>query len=155
MDIETEPFTGDIQTFTKPFCVVDILNANGADNNFVEKLLEKKWTDNFYGYAAWNTTGNSLGSGISAAICKLLADKNNETAFNSLQLIRFLDDWAYQANLRKKFKEQGIKDKEEIKESFKKYEKRIEEKLGLPEIEIEYKFPWNRYFEIEIEIMKE
>ena len=152
MDIETENFSGTIQTFDKPYFIIDILNANGADNNFIKKLKEKINLNNFYGYSAWNTTGNSLGGGIAAAISKFLSKKINEETFKKLQLTRFLDDWAYQANIRQIIKSQNIQNQQQIKELFKPYENEIKNFLKNKDYEIKYSFPWNRYFEIEIEI---
>lgn len=152
MDVHTEPFDGEFEKFDKPFFVVDILNANGADNNFVEKMFKNGLNKDFYGYSAWNTTGNSLGSGIAAAITKFLAKNENEENFKKLQLVRLLDDWAYQANLRDIFKQKNITDTNEIKKLFEKYEKTIFETLNVNEKEIAYSFPWNRFFEIEITV---
>lgn len=78
----------------------DVRFANGADNAFMEKFLTAGMGDNFYGYSAWNTSANSLGSLICAAKVKFLAKNYNNTAFKRLQAVRLLDDWAYQANVR-------------------------------------------------------
>lgn len=151
MNVETEGFDGEIEKFSKPFFVVDILNANGADNGFVEKLLKEGRSDNFYGYSAWNTTGNSLGSGICAALCAFLAKTPDKKAFDKLQTVRLLDDWAYQANVRKKIKKKNITDKNAVKQEFRAYEECVEKFLG-EGYEIEYSFPWERFFEIEVAI---
>ena len=58
-------------------------------------------SENFLGYSAWNTSANSLGSLICAMVCELTAgSKLNKKAKERLNLTRFLDDWAYQANVR-------------------------------------------------------
>lgn len=151
MNVETESFDGNIEQFDKPYFIADIVNANGADNNFVEKFMKNKKDDKFFGYAGWNTTGNTLGSAISAAISCFLTKKVNETAFKKLQAVRLLDDWAYQANLRKIIKKQQITDEKRIKELFAPYEKKIMKFLDYT-FEASYSFPWNRSFEIEINI---
>ena len=143
MGVDVEGFKGEIQKFNKPFFVVDVLNANGSDNEFAEKLL-KSDLSNFYGYSAWNTTGNSAGGGIAAAISRLCAENSDKQAFNELQTVRFLDDWAYQANVRKKIEEIN----EFSKEMMLPFEKRVRELFETREVE--YKFPWNRKFEIEV-----
>ncbi len=152
MNVDTEPFDGEFVRFDKPFFVVDILNANGADNKFVEKMLENGLNSEFYGYSAWNTTGNSLGSGIAAAVTKFLAKNPDENAFKKLQTVRLLDDWAYQANLRKEFKRENLMDLNEIKNRFSGYEKEVEKALNVDTSEISYSFPWDRFFEIEVKI---
>jgi len=151
MNVDTPLFKGEIPTFDKPYCVADIVNANGSDNVFVDKLLNTDLS-NFYGYGGWNTTGNTLGSVLCTAIIKYKSENCDKNAFNKLQTVRFSDDWAYQANLRKLFKEEDIKDGEEIKKQFKPFEERIKKVFGTEELNMEYSFPWNRYFEIEITI---
>lgn len=151
MNVHTEPFDGEFQKFYRPYFVVDILNANGADNYFVSKMFKNGIDDNFCGYSAWNTTGNSLGSGIAAAITKFLAQNYKEIAFKKLQTVRLLDDWAYQANLREFFKQKNLTDLTEIKKYFSEYEKNVQNVLNSDKFEIKYSFPWNRFFEIEID----
>lgn len=151
MNVDTPLFSGEIPSFDKPYCVADIVNANGADNNFADKLLNVDLS-NFYGYSGWNTTGNTLGSVLCTAIIKFKSEDYNEKAFNRLQTVRFLDDWAYQANLRKIFKTENIKDGEEIKKRFIPFEERVKKVFGTEELNVGYSFPWNRYFEIEISI---
>ena len=152
MNVDTEPFDGEFVRFDKPFFVVDILNANGADNKFVEKMLKNGLNSEFYGYSAWNTTGNSLGSGIAAAVTKFLAKNPDENAFKKLQTVRLLDDWVYQANLRKEFKRENLTDLNEIKNRFFGYENEVEKALNVDTSEISYSFPWDRFFEIEVKI---
>ncbi|MDD3238391.1 MAG: DUF4127 family protein [Candidatus Gastranaerophilales bacterium] len=134
------------------YFVADILNANGADNSFVDSLLENDIDcNNFYGFAAWNTTGNTLGSAICAAITKFTTQNPNLDAFKKLQTIRFLDDWAYQANLRKKIKDKfNTIEKDYIARKMQKYEAKLEKKFGKVANSYQYSFPWNRTFEIEI-----
>ena len=152
MNVHTEPFDGEFAHFDKPYFVVDILNANGADNNFVEKMFENGINGYFYGYSAWNTTGNSLGSGIAAAVTKFLAKNPDETAFKKLQTVRLLDDWAYQANLREEFKRENLMDLQKVKNRFEAYEEKISKTLNTNGFNVSYSFPWNRFFEIEVKI---
>lgn len=149
MGIDTEMFDGDITVQDKPFAVADIRYANGADNNFIEKLLQalsdnEIALNNFYGYAGWNTTANTLGSLLASVKIKFHALKYNHIAFKKLQIIRFLDDWAYQANIR-----QQIKVPCNIKEYMKPYEERLKKVFSL-NFDAEYTYPWNRKFEIHV-----
>lgn len=145
----TEPFKGNWETPNGDYMIADVRFANGADNAFVEKFLGTGAGENFYGYSAWNTSANSLGSLICAAKFKFLAKEYNDTAFKRLQAIRLLDDWAYQANVRQKL---SSPDTEKIKELMKPFEKRVAEFLGF-DIRARYSFPWNRLFEVEIELI--
>lgn len=145
MGWDSAPFSGDLTPPEKPYCVADVRFANGADNNFVRQLLEKIDLNNFYGYSGWNTSANSLGSLLAAAKIKFNAKIYNETAFKKLQAIRFLDDWAYQANVR------GTIEKPcDIKSSMKPFEEKVQKVLDLECQNIDYTYPWDRKFEIEV-----
>ncbi len=142
----TQPFR---KTFTppdKPYAIADVRYANGADNDFVEQLLQQIDLKNFYGYAGWNTSANTIGSLLAGVKVRWNAGKYNEAAFKRLQIIRFLDDWAYQANVRGM-----IENPCDIQDLMKPYEIKLAEIFGqiLP---IEYLYPWSRKFEVEISI---
>ena len=154
MGVDVEGFDGEIELPQKPYLIADILNANGADNSFVKKFFEKQidW-DKFLGYAGWNTTGNTLGSALCCAIVKFLANNPDEAAFKKVQAVRFLDDWAYQANVRKALKSRFDKpDIEALKTLMQPFEKTLQEKTGLDLTTTKYSYPWNRFFEIEVSV---
>lgn len=155
MNVYEPLFDKNIDIPDKPFFIVDILNANGSDNNFVKKLFEKEDLKEFYGYAAWNTTGNSLGSSISTALTYYGAKQPNKNAFKILQVVRFLDDWAYQANVRAQISssEENLSNTV-LKVSMKEFEKIIFEKFDVQKTMVDYTFPWNRFFEIQVSLNK-
>lgn len=142
----TQPFR---KTFTppdKPYAIADVRYANGADNDFVEQLLPQIDLNNFYGYAGWNTSANTIGSMLAGVKVRWNAGKYNEAAFKRLQIIRFLEDWAYQANVRGM-----IENPCDIQALMKPYEIKLAEIFGqVPPIE--YLYPWNRKFEVEISL---
>lgn len=144
MKKETEQFSGELTLPDKPYMIADVRNANGADNNFTEALFKKFRLNDFYGYSAWNTSANTLGSLICCAKVKYSAQNYDETAFKKVQMVRFLDDWAYQANIR-----QQIKEPCNIRSLMKEYEQRVSKLLDLP-IRNEYFYTWDRLFEIEV-----
>ena len=155
MNVDVPLFCETLELPDKPYFIADIMNANGSDNNFCEELLKLKYLKEFYGYAAWNTTGNTLGSVISAALTYFGAKKPNREAFDILQLTRFLDDWAYQANVRKEIRDNAENLKNGIvKQKMQSFEEKLVKAFALKNIDIEYKFPWNRFFETEIDISK-
>lgn len=143
-----------------PFFAADINNANGADNEFIEQLFENK-NNNFLGYCGYNTSANTIGCAIFCAVVKILAQKNNsydDEAFKRIQFIRFLDDWAYQANIRKYVRENAdnsvkydirLKEKEE---ELNKLAIKISTFLQYYPKEIIYSLPWKRSFEIRIKL---
>ena len=143
MQRPTEPFSGSFE-LPKNAMVADVRYANGADNAFVEKFINTKMRSDFYGYSAWNTSANTLGSLICGAKVKFLAKKYNEKAFKKLQAIRLLDDWAYQANVRQTLSEPKNPNMSE-------FEKKVLRFVNL-DFQTCYSFPWNRLFEIEVNI---
>lgn len=148
MKVGTESFSKTFTTPNKPYMIADVRFANGADNNFVKELFKNKINDeNFYGFSAWNTSANSLGSLICGAKIKFFAKKYNEKAFKKLQITRFLDDWAYQANVRQQLEKPNI---EKTTELMKDFEKELENVLNT-KISVNYKFPWERLFEVEVD----
>lgn len=157
MGVDVEGYSAELKLPDRPYLIADILNANGSDNSFVKKFFEQKINmQDFLGYAGWNTTGNTLGSALCCAVVKYLASKYNEDAFKKVQAVRFLDDWAYQANLRKLLKSRMASPdtkelKNEIKSEMLPYESVLQEKFGTDLSGVEYSFPWNRFFEVEIE----
>lgn len=123
---------------TKPRVYIDINNSNGADDNFIKNIMEFGYSDNFYGYAGYNTSANSIGCALCITLVKFLSKNYDENAFKKLIMTRFLDDWAYQAHIRKS------------NEDFKPFEDKINDFLKTEYKNIKYTKPWNRTFEIEI-----
>ena len=76
---------------------------------------------------------------------KYNAEKYSDKDFKKLQLIRFLDDWAYQANVRQQISET------KINEEMKPFENKLKEVFNV-NFKAKYSFPWNRLFEIEVQI---
>lgn len=162
MGIKTKPFSGKLDLPKTPYMIADVRFANGADNKFIEQLFKKKQDfKNFYGYSAWNTSANTLGSLICAAVVKFFAKELNEEAFKTLQLIRFLDDWAYQAIVRQILKREqetgnreGVNDSKRNRPDVRKlqkqmlpYEKKLKNFLKVNP-KVKYYFPWRRFFEV-------
>ena len=149
MDIEVPLFNKKLNLPNKPYLIADILNANGSDNNFVNKLLKEDLKD-FYGYAGWNTTGNTLGSVLSGGLTYYKSKEPSHNAFKELQIVRFLDDWGYQANVRGQIRSDiSNLSNDIVKIKMKEYEGFILNKFLLKR-RIDYYFPCNRFFEIGI-----
>ena len=151
MGWDTQPFSSVFTTPQKPFAVADVRFANGADNEFVHQILKKE-TYPQYGYSGWNTSANSLGSLLAGIKVKYNAKVYNNRAWQKLQAIRLLDDWGYQANVRKE-----INYPDDISEKMKQFEQIIFDVLDIKlkyiyprYIYPKYIYPWNRKFEIEV-----
>lgn len=148
MGWETKGYDKKLIVPEKRYAIADIRYANGADNNFVDQLLPQIDLKNFYGYAGWNTSANTLGSLLAMIKVKFNAFNYDKNAYKKLQLIRFLDDWAYQANVRKQIEKPC-----DISDLMKNYEKLLLKTLNYNTCNsINYSYPWDRKFEIEVNI---
>lgn len=144
MKKDTEAFSKKLILPKKPYAIADVRFANGSDNNFAKEVLNNI-DENFYGYSAWNTSANTIGSLLCAMKIKFNAKKYSDKDFKKLQLTRFLDDWAYQANVRQQISEPKITDE------MKPFENMLKEVFNI-DFSTKYSFPWNRLFEIEVQI---
>lgn len=138
-----------IEKTDKPFILLDLAYANGADPNLIEVLLNSKVNqDKCYGYAGWNTCANSTGSALAIGVNRWISKKRkifNEAAFKKCLLTRFLDDYAYQAEIRhEKITE------EEINKKMKPFVQRFSKWLDLKNPDVRFELPWQRAFEVEV-----
>ena len=132
------------------YAIADIKLANGSDNALIKKLLNTPCSDEFLGYAGWNTTANTLGCVLSASIIAYLAKQKNifnQEAFDKLLATRLLDEWAYQANLRQDLRKNPDFD---IEKGYIPYIQKVQEFLDTDFEKISFYFPWDRTFEVGI-----
>ena len=80
-----------------PVGVADIICANGSDNFLMDQLRDKNLLFKLQSYGGWNTATNTSGFALGTGI---LAKKMSRDSVNRLLARRYLDDWAYQANVR-------------------------------------------------------
>ena len=139
----------EIEKSKKPFMILDLAYANGADPNLINELKKSKvnW-DSCYGYAGWNTCSNSAGTVLAMGINRWISERRNifnKEAFKKCLLTRFLDDYAYQAIIR----HPNITEKE-VNEKIRPYIQDFSKIIGLDIQESNCVLPWRRSFEIEI-----
>lgn len=99
-DKNTRYFAGMVSDYVAkgyPVGVADIRYSNGADNALMELLRKKELLYKLQAYSGWNTATNSTGFALGTG---MLAPKMTEQGKNKLLTTRYLDDWAYQANVR-------------------------------------------------------
>ena len=98
-DKGTEAFAKMVEEAVKaghPVGVADIKYANGADNALLNILEQKNLLFKLKTYSGWNTATNSTGFALGTG---MLAPKMTEQGKKQLLTTRYLDDWAYQANV--------------------------------------------------------
>lgn len=144
-----------------PVTVADIRFGNGADNALVKTLFDKQLAYRLASYGGWNTAGNSLGFALAQGLLhKQLPPEARENLLN----VRYLDDWAYQANVRMQTYQQLIWPNywpnsglnEEQRTAAEEFITREINKVSKPYMgntAEEYKFtlPWSRMFEVKVE----
>ena len=82
------------------------------------------------------------------AFAKKRKELINKYLFDKLQVIRFLDDWAYQANVRGR-----IEVPCDISEQMNPFEEKLLRIFGQEDIfKVKYIYPWDRKFEVEISL---
>jgi hypothetical protein len=146
-----------------PVGIADIAFANGADNALLSELKARDLLFKIRAYAGWNTATNSTGFVIGEG---MMAAQMTDEARDQLLLRRYLDDWAYQANVRTVIGRQlgwlrgtgaysSLDDKRigiEARASRMMNEFAEDNMPPLNELsDLKVTFPWNRMFEADIE----
>ena len=151
-------FKGKIPKFETPYIIADVSNANGSDNGLIEEIFKNGLNGNLLAYSGYNTSANTIGSALITGLISYFAKKEgmfNEKAHKKLLITRFLDDWGYQANVRKIIQKREDKNfVEELElnlDKFKPFEDKIKN-FTKEDFNVKYILPWKRSFEIEIEV---
>lgn len=93
-------FVKEIKNHTKNRHVVvaDLSLSNGGETELVKLMDQYSCLDKISGYAAWNTTCNSLGTSIATLVFSTLG--NNKKAIKDFLIERLISDWVYQTEIR-------------------------------------------------------
>lgn len=81
----------------KSVAVADIAFANGSDNSLLAQMERRNILDKISAYSGWNTASNTLGYAIGQG---MMAATMKDQHRKNLLAVRYLDDWAWQANIR-------------------------------------------------------
>ena len=142
--------------------IADIAFANGSDNALMDQLRRKGLLFKLQAYGGWNTPTNASGFALSTG---LLTPRMKDNRVDELLLRRYLDDWAYQANVRQigagqlnwlagEGRYEFLNDKRDAAEDTCSDLMRSFAQRNLPSFtgndKIRVRFPWNRMFEAEI-----
>ena len=146
----------------KNVAVADVAYANGADNALVRGLFKQRIAWSLAAYAGWNTAANTIGFALVQGLQAAYLTPEDK---NDLLLVRYLDDWVYQSNVRDAVRKELIwpnqwQDGAFLPEQKLYLEKDITEKIRsfvkpyiTPKAISEWQItlPWNRTFEIKID----
>jgi len=146
--------------------VADIAFGNGGSNALVKGLFtgykEERGPLGYQlgSYAGWNTASNSLGYALGQGLLRpYLTDADRQ----DLLTIRYLDDWAYQSQVRQEVRKELIwpkqwTDGKLTDDQTEQAEQLVKEKmkttaepvLGKKVEQYQYRLPWHRTFEVEV-----
>jgi hypothetical protein len=148
-------------TRAHPVALADISYANGADNGFMYELSQRNLLPRFVAYSGWNTADNSIGFALAQGeLSKKMSIKDR----TNLLKVRYLDDWLYQANIRYRVALEIERHDFKLKYDLGKYYNRVlsgtdnllakyvDEEPYLRNTQYSVEFPWNRLFEVDVEV---
>lgn len=84
--------------------LADVRYTNGCDAALAEKLVQLDLMDKLTSFGGWNTAANTLGGVIATAVASVSSEatvRSDPRAVQRALLTRVLDDYAYQAVIRK------------------------------------------------------
>lgn len=148
--------------FDIPVSIVDMAFSNGSDNTLVYGLYQDKMMYRLAAYNGWNTASNSVGYGIAQGV---LSKYMTADAHRDMLTTQYLDNWAYQANVRdyiyrmQQKLEAGVVTQyyptlnEELqsrtKEQLQRYASTY---LGIDPKTVDVTLPWQRLFEVYVDV---
>ncbi|MCL2287277.1 MAG: DUF4127 family protein [Firmicutes bacterium] len=142
--------------------LLDILYSNGGDSDIIHTLAKKMDLRMLWGYSAWNTTCNSMGTILAQLVFSQLINKRNDV----FTAERILDDYLYQTVVRRKLNS-AIQEMEQDPWSIENidlankelaklmYDNKLLEILFRETPKFVASLPWNRTFEVSITVEPE
>lgn len=144
-----------------PVALADVRFGNGADNSLVKLLFQKNLAYKLAAYGGWNTASNTLGFALAQGLLsKDFAPEEKRTLLEE----RYLDDWAYQANVRMQLAQELIwpqrwPNSDLSDEQCAAAEEFITQRIknlstpfmGAASEKYAFSLPWRRMFEIKVE----
>ena len=145
-----------------PVSIVDMAFSNGSDNTLVYGLYQDKMMYRLAAYNGWNTASNSVGYGIAQGV---LSKYMTADAHRDMLTTQYLDNWAYQANVRdyiyrmQQKLEAGVVTQyyptlnEELQSRTKDQLQRYASTyLGIDPKTVDVTLPWQRLFEVYVDV---
>ena len=147
-----------------PVSIADIAYSNGSDNTLVYGLYQRDLLYKVSAYNGWNTASNTIGYAIAQGILGVHMD---EQSHRNMLTQQYLDNWAYQANIRKdvyrmqdSIRTDNVKYTGTLNEVLESYlGERVQDfaatYLKLDPRTVSARFPWGRLFETDITVYRE
>ncbi len=139
-----------------PISFVDVYFANGADNTLMKLIKRNGMLYTAAAYNGWNTASNTIGYSVAQAI---LSANMSETDHEDMLLVQYIDNWAYQANVRKnilRISDYSAADEKTtdklLEETIAELQEFAKKELEIDPARITATYPWDRFFEIEAKV---
>lgn len=156
-----------------PCFIGDCAIPNRADRTLMQFLFEQGLLDEIEGYSGWNTSSNALGTVAAQAVAYVCAAKSGlrtagtQSLSREFRFLRYLEDWGYMAEVRPALAKElshfgrdltplDLRGKSgdiepEIARRLEKFRANY-----LPRFHYSFtvSIPWDRLFEIELQIRK-
>lgn len=141
--------------------VADIAYSNGSDNTLVGAFYKRDMLFKIGSYNGWNTASNTVGYAIAQGY---LSKYMTPQAHKNMMVQQYLDNWAYQANIRKDiYRMQSSIRTDNVRYSgsdSQKYEEYLNERvqdfaekyLKVDPRTVKASLPWGRLFETDINV---
>lgn len=158
----TERFLNRIESAIKAgvsVSVADIAYSNGSDNIMTAGLQRRGLLYEISAYNGWNTASNTVGYSVAQSI---LSSKMDKAAHDRVLTQQYLDNWGYQANVRKEvyrmqesIRTDNVRYTGELTPQIREHMQELmqtfaEEGLGVNPRTISVTFPWGRLFEVDV-----
>ena len=147
-----------------PVSIADISYSNGSDNTLVYGLYQRDLLYKLSAYNGWNTASNTIGYAIAQGI---LGVHMGEQEHRNMLTQQYLDNWAYQANIRKdvyrmqdRIRTDNVKYTGTLNDTLESYlGERVQDfaatYLKIDPRTVSARFPWKRLFETDITVYRE
>lgn len=146
----------------RPVALADVAFGNGADNALMQELWRQGLLPRLAAYSGWNTAGNTLGYAVGQG---MLALRTADDKRKKLLAVRYLDDWAYQANIRSELVDKIVYPAGNDGQRLNQLTPQLTRVAGdqirrfadkylwpIPAESITVQFPWNRMFELGVQV---
>ncbi len=142
----------------KAIALCDLNTSNGGDLRVLAYLDDKNMFNDLIGYSAWNTASNTIGT----LVLDLVIHQFYRCSLEYLR-VRMIDDAIYQGNVRRVFNQRMMDRGIDIWGNCKGEKVNITLQSLLDDAVAEvpfiqgnyrYRLPWNRSFELEVEVVK-
>lgn len=144
-----------------PVSVADIAYSNGSDNTLVGTFYKRHMLYDLAAYNGWNTASNTVGYAVAQGI---LAKYMTPQGHKNMLTQQYLDNWAYQANIRKEvyrmqdtIRTDNVRYSGALNERLESYmgervQDFAEKYLQIDPRTVLADFPWGRLFETDIHV---